>query len=311
MSRMIRAICKNAGIKAIAIDAGDIVERARVIHGCEPLACAALGRSLIAASMLGAELKSEDASLTLQIKGGGPLGTITAVSDSSGNVRGYLQDPSVDLPLKGPGTLDVGAGVGTNGQLTVIKDLGMREPFIGSVKLVSGEIAEDVTMYLAESEQIPSVCALGVLVDTDKTVWYAGGCIVSLLPDATEEDIALIEDNLTKIPSVTTMLHDGLSLEEILGEVLYGLRVEFLEESFPEYRCNCSEERVSRALISMGARELHLLMQEKENVEVTCQFCDKIYNFGQPELKALFEEATNHLTKEMLQKMNAPDAKGE
>lgn len=303
MSRMIRAICKNAGIKAIAIDAGDIVERARVIHSCEPLACAALGRTLIAASMLGAELKSEDASLTLQIKGGGPLGTITAVSDSFGNVRGYLQDPSVELPLKGPGKLDVGTGVGTNGQLTVIKDLGMREPFIGSVKLVSGEIAEDVTMYLAESEQIPSVCALGVLVDTDKTVWYAGGFIVSLLPDATDEDIAIIEDNLTKIPSVTTMLHDGLSLEEILGEVLYGLRVEFLEESFPEYRCNCSDERVSRALISMGVRELTSLMQEQEQLEVTCQFCDKIYRFGPTELQALLDEATSHAAQDFLKKI--------
>jgi len=303
MSRMIRAICKNAGIKAIAIDAGDIVERARVIHNCEPLACAALGRTLIAASMMGAELKSEDASLTLQIKGGGPLGTITAVSDSQGNVRGYLQDPSVELPLKGPGKLDVGAGVGTDGQLTVIKDLGMREPFIGSTKLVSGEIAEDVTMYLAESEQVPSVCALGVLVDTNKTVWYAGGYIVSLLPDATEEDIATIEDNLSKIPSVTTMLHDGLSLEDMLGEVLYGLRVEFLEESFPEYRCNCTEERVSRALISMGVRELTSLMQEQEQVEVTCQFCDKIYRFGPAELQALLDEATSHAAQDLRKKM--------
>ena len=300
---MIRAICKDAGIKAIAIDAKDIVERAREIHGCEPLACAALGRTLIAASMLGAELKAEDASLTLQIKGGGPLGTITAVSDSEGNVRGYLQNPTVDLPLKGPGKLNVGAGVGTDGQLTVIKDLGMREPFIGSVQLVSGEIAEDVTMYLAESEQVPSVCALGVLVDTDKSVWYAGGFIISLLPDATEEDIARIEDNLTKIPSVTTMLHDGLSLEDIIGEVLYGLRIEFLEESFPEYRCNCSEDRVTRALISMGVRELKSLMQEQESVEVTCQFCDKIYRFDRPQLQALLDEATSYAAKEFIKKM--------
>ncbi len=304
MATMLRAICKNAGVKAIAIDAGDIVERARGIHNCSPLATAALGRTLIGASMLGAELKGEDASLTLQIKGGGPLGTITAVSDSNGNVRGYLQDPSVDLPLKENGKLDVGAGVGTNGQLTVIKDLGMREPFIGSVKLVSGEIAEDVTMYLAESEQIPSVCALGVLVDTDCTVMYAGGFIVSLLPDATEEDIALIEDNLRQIPPVTVMLHDGLTLRDMLGEVLYGFQIEFLEESSPEYRCNCSEERVSRALLSMGAHELHSLMEEKETVEVTCQFCDRIYSFGQDKLQALFDEATEKVAKDFREQMN-------
>jgi len=287
--RIIRATCKDAGIRAIAIDARDLVERARQIHNSTPLATAALGRVLEASSMLGAELKDSGSSLTMQFKGGGPLGTITAVSDSFGNVRGYLQNPGADLPLKPNGKLDVGNGVGIDGSITVIKDLAMKEPFIGTVPLSNGEIAEDVASYLTHSEQIPSAVALGVLVDRDYTVKCAGGYIISVLPSVTDEEITRLADAIESAPSATQMLDAGMTLEEMLIRVLPGFEVNILEEMPVEYRCPCSRERVERALISMGKKDLSEMAAEGQTIETTCQFCDKTYKFTPEELRNLLK----------------------
>ncbi len=287
--RIIRATCKNAGIRAIAIDARGIVERARQIHNSTPLATAALGRVLEAASMLGAELKDSGSSLTMQFKGNGPLGTITAVSDSSGNVRGYLQNPGTELPLNSLGKLNVGGGVGTDGSITVIKDLAMKEPFIGTVPLSNGEIAEDVASYLTHSEQIPSAVALGVLVDRDYTVKCAGGYIISVLPSVTEEEVIRLANAIESAPSATQMLDSGMTLEDMLTRVLPGFEVNILEELPVEYRCPCSRERVERALISMGKKDLSDMAAEGQTIETTCQFCDKVYKFTPEELKNLLK----------------------
>jgi len=284
MDKIIRAVCFDAGVRITGIDARELTERARTIHNTLPLASAALGRTLMAASMMGAELKAEDASLTMQIKGDGPLGSILAVSDSHGNVRGYLQNPAALLPLKPSGKLDVCRGVGA-GTLTVIKDLRMRDPFTGTIELVSGEIAEDVSAYLVQSEQIPSAVALGVLVDRDQSIRRAGGYIVSALPGAKDEDMARIEANITAAGDVTAMLERGMTIEEILRRIVTGYDMEILDEYPVEYRCNCSEQRVRRALISMGKEELASLAEEQETVEITCQFCDKVYRFDRQQIQ--------------------------
>lgn len=287
--RIIRATCRNAGIRVIAIDARELVERARQIHNTTPLATAALGRTLQAASMLGAELKGLGSSITMQFKGDGPLGTITAVSDSSGNVRGYLQNPGTDLPLNELGKLDVGRGVGREGSITVMKDLNMKEPFVGTVPLSNGEIAEDVASYLTHSEQVPSAVALGVLVDRDRTVRSAGGYIISVLPDVTDKEIIRLSEAIEGAPPVTTMLNSGMKLEEIIALVLNGFEVNILEVFPVEYRCYCSRERVERALISMGKKDLGEMAAEQKTIETTCQFCDKVYTFTSEELKGLIK----------------------
>ena len=240
MDTIIRMIAKDAPIKAMAIQAKGIVERAREIHKTLPVATAALGRTLMAASMMGQQIKEKDGSVTLRINGGGPLGSILAVSDSDGNVRGYVQNGQVELPLKGPAKLDVGTAVGTNGSLTVIKDLKLKESYVGTIPLVSGEIAEDITAYFAESEQIPTACALGVLVDKDLSVAVAGGYLIQLLPGATDEDIDKIEAGIARAGQVTTQLSQGLSAEALLRLVLADFDLELLETVPVEYRCYCS-----------------------------------------------------------------------
>ena len=289
--RLIRAICRNAEIKFTAVCTTETVERARQIHKTLPLATAALGRTLSAASMMGRELKDKNGSVTIQIKGNGPLGAIVCVGDSDGYVRGYLQDPAVDLPLRADGKLNVGGGVG-RGYLMVIKDIGLKDPITGTVALVNGEIAEDLTRYFAESEQIPSACALGVLVDTDCSVKCAGGWLVQLMPGVKDSDIDKLEANLAKLESMTAMLDKGMSLEDIIRAVLDGFEVDFLQTSEIGYRCACSREKVERALISMGKTELCKMAEEQENSEVTCQFCDKIYRFSRAELQELLTHAT-------------------
>lgn len=287
--RLIRLICRDAAIKMTGVVTTDLVERMRQIHKTLPLATAALGRTLSAASMLGRELKDEHGSLTIQIHGDGPLGAITAVSDCDGNVRGYLQNPAAIVPLKQAGKLDVGAGVGA-GYLMVSKDIGVGEPFNGMVELHNGEIAEDITKYLAESEQVPSAVSLGVLVDVEQKVIAAGGFMVQLMPGATDEDISRLEQNIAACPSMTTMLHSGLEIEEIAARVLEGFSFEILESVPIAYRCNCSEERVHRALISLGKEELIRLRDEKdEEMTVTCQFCDKVYTIGKDKLTRMIE----------------------
>ena len=289
--RLIRAICKDAAVKCTAVSTTQLVERARNIHKTLPLATAALGRALSGVSMMGRELKDENGSVTLQFKGNGPLGTVTTVGDSDGCVRGYLQNPAAELPLKPDGHLDVGGGIG-RGYLMVIKDIGVGEPFSGTTVLHNGEIAEDLTKYFAESEQIPSAVALGVLVDTDQHVKQAGGYMVQLLPGATDEEITRLEKNIASAGAMTTMMERGMTLEDIVRAVLDGFDVEFLEEIPIEYRCSCSHSKVTRALISLGKDELTRLRDEEDGIEVTCQFCDKIYKLTREDIDVLLTAAT-------------------
>ena len=292
MDQIVRVIAKDAPVKAMAISARDTVERARAIHNCWPVASAALGRLLMAASMMGAAMKEEEGAVTLRIKGGGPLGSLTAVSDSRGNVRGYVQNPDVDVPRKAKGKLDVGAAVGADGELTVIRDLGLKEPYIGSVQLVGGEIAEDVAAYFVESEQIPTACALGVLIAPDQAVQAAGGYLIQLLPGADEAVVSAVERGVSKLGSVSARLDSGMEPLGLLREVLGGFELEVLETSPIAYRCYCTRDRVSRALISLGTDELDSLIKEQGGAELTCQFCDKVYRFGAEELRALRDGAS-------------------
>lgn len=285
--QIIRVLAKNAPVKASVITARDMVERARQIHRTLPVATAALGRTLMAASMMGNQLKEEDGSVTLRIKGDGPLGGITAVADSAGNARGYVVNPAVDLPLKGPAKLDVGSAVGRDGSLTVIKDLNLKEPYVGTVPLVSGEIAEDITSYFAESEQIPTACALGVLVDVDQSVLCAGGYLIQLLPGADDAAISAIERRIARVGPVTEALRGGLDARGLVEQVLSEFELEELSAEPVEYRCYCSRDRVTRALISMGREELEALIREQGRAELTCQFCDKVYHYTKEELEGL------------------------
>ncbi|MEQ2442664.1 Hsp33 family molecular chaperone HslO [Pseudoflavonifractor intestinihominis] len=284
--QIIRMLAKDAPVKASAITAGALVERARQIHKTLPTATAALGRALMGASMMGNQLKEEKGSLTLRVKGDGPLGSITAVSDSEGNVRGYVQNPAADLPRKRPGKLDVGAAVGA-GSLTIIKDLNMKEPYVGTIELLSGEIADDIAAYFLESEQIPTACALGVLLDTDQSVLCAGGYLIQLLPGADESVIRTIEQGVARVGAVTDALRDGMTAKGLLMQVLSDFDMEVLEESPVEYRCYCSRDRVTRALISMGKKDLQDLIDEQGKAELTCQFCDKVYRYSKEELEAI------------------------
>lgn len=291
MDELVRVIAKDAPVKAMAITGTELVERARQIHDTWPVATAALGRLLMAASMMGDMLKAEQGSVTLRVRGDGPLGSLTAVSDSEGNVRGYVQNPAVDVPRKAHAKLDVGTAVGADGDLTVIKDVGMKEPYVGTIQLVGGEIAEDIAAYFVESEQIPTACALGVLIAPDQTVQTAGGYLIQLLPGADEGVISAIERGIAKVGAVSAALDAGVSALELLRQVLSEFELEVLETSPVEYRCYCSRERVSRALISMGQEELTSLIEEQGKAELTCQFCDKVYDFSKEDLQALLQEA--------------------
>lgn len=285
----IRAIAADSAIQITAVISRETVERARQIHKTMPTATAALGRTLTICSMMGSQLKVNDGSVTVQFKGNGPLGSVVCVSDAKGNVRGYLQNPACDLPLRSDGKLNVGAGIG-QGYLMVIKDIGLKDPVSGTTVLVNGEIAEDMTRYFAESEQIPSACALGVLVDTDQSVKQAGGYLVQLMPGCSETDIDRLEKNIQKAGSMTAMLEAGMSLQQIICSILDGFHVEFLDESIFSYKCNCNQDKVTRALISMGHQELSRLIQEENHIEVTCQFCDRVYKFEKEELQNILKK---------------------
>ena len=291
---IVRAMTKDGYVKAVAVTGRDVVERARHIHTLPPMATAALGRALMGTSMLGDMLKTEKGSVTMQIKGGGPLGTILAVSDHEGNVRGYVQNPNVDIIEKYEGKLDVGAAVGGEhveaGTLTIIKDIGMKEPYVGTIGLWSGEIADDLAMYFVESEQIPTVCALGVLLDKDQSVTSAGGYIIQLLPGASEEIIEKIEAGVHRVGAVSAAFEQGMDAEEIIKAVLSDFEVEVLEKRPVEYRCYCSRDRVTRALVSMGKEELSDLIEEQGEAELTCQFCDAVYHYSKEELEALLAD---------------------
>lgn len=290
MGELVRAMTRDGFVKAVAVSTTDIVERARQIHKTLPTATAALGRLLSAASMMGNMQKVENGSITLQVKGGGPLGTVLAVSDAEGNVRGYVENPQISLMEKYRGKLDVGAAVGTDGMLTVIRDLQMKEPYVGSVELVSGEIAEDITSYFAQSEQTPTACALGVLVDTDQSVQAAGGYIIQLLPDAPDDIIDRIEAGIQKAGNVTGMLSKGMTPQQMLEEVLGELDLEILETSLVSYKCYCSRDRVTSTLISLGKKELQEIIDEGKPIEIECQFCDTIYTFTPDEIREILAE---------------------
>ncbi len=290
MDQIIRMIAKDAPVKASAISGRDLVERARNIHMLLPVATAALGRTLMGTSMMGDALKEEKGAVTLQIKGGGPLGTVLAVSDSEGNVRGYVQNPNVELMEKEPGKLDVGAAVGDSGTLTVIKDIGLKEPYVGSIGLFTGEIADDIAMYFVESEQIPTACALGVLIGVDQSVTSAGGYLIQLLPGADETVIEKIEAGVRRVGSVSRALEGGMDAESLLRAVLADFDLEVLETHPIEYRCYCSKERVTRALISMGKEELSAMIDEQDGAELTCQFCDVVYQYSKEDLQQILND---------------------
>ncbi len=287
MGKLIRCITSCGEVMATAVDTTDIVNRAEQIHKTSAVVTAALGRLLTAGSMMGNMLKGKDDSITLRVNGDGPTGSLIVVSDFNGDVRGYVQNPVVELPLNAKGKLDVGGAVGQNGLLYVLKDLGLKEPFSGSVPLVSGEIAEDITSYYALSEQIPTVCALGVLVNPDLSVKSAGGYIIQLLPAASDATIDKLEKSIMEMKSVTTMLSSGMTPEEIIKTALKEFEVEVLYTQDIEYKCNCSKERVSKALISLGKEELAEMAKENGETEISCHFCDKVYKFSSSELKKL------------------------
>lgn len=292
MGKIIRCISQMGDLTVMAVDTTDIVQRAHEIHSTSKVASAALGRLLTAASMMGDVLKGEDSSVTLRINGGGPVGSVIAVSDSMGNVRGYIGDANVELPLNSKGKLDVAGAVGTDGFVTVIKDLGMKEPYIGQTPIVTGEIAEDMTSYFASSEQTPTVCALGVLVNSEtKDIIKAGGFIIQLLPTAMEDTIEKVERCIKDVPPVTTMLTDGLSVEEICRKVLPEFQLDVLDSQEVEYKCTCTKDRVEKALISTGVEALKE-MAEDEKTEISCNFCDKKFIFTSDEIKAIIKRST-------------------
>lgn len=286
MGRIVRTISEDASVVCSAIDGRDIAARIEEIHKTSAVCTAALGRLALGASLLGFGLKGEEDSLTIRLAGGGPAGTLIAVADSYGNVKAYVQNPVVELPLNSVGKLDVRGAVGTDGTLSVIKDLGMGEPYSGQIPIVSGEIAEDITSYLATSEQVPSVCALGVLVNPDLSVAQAGGFLIQLLPFAPESAIEAIEKNIKEMQSVTQLLSQGMSPEEIAMKALEGLNPNVLDDFEVGYKCDCTKERVERALMSLGNDQLEELAED-EVTEVKCQFCDKAYHFTREEIRAL------------------------
>lgn len=285
--RLIDCLAYDGKVSIKCISSTDMVEEARKLHDLSPTASAALGRLLTITSIMGYETKEEKGSITNQIKGDGPLGMLTAVGESNGNVKGYVANPKLDLPLnENNGKLDVGTAVGKNGMLYIIKDLGIGKPYVGMTPIVSGEIAEDFTNYFATSEQTPSVIALGVLVDKNG-IRSAGGYKLSLMPDATDEIISKIEEQVGKIDPVSKMLDEQKTLEEIAKEVTGDNNLKVLAEINPEYKCNCSREKCEKGLIAIGKEELQKIIDEEEKIEIACNFCDKRYEFTREDMKKL------------------------
>lgn len=290
--QLVRAISKDGFVKAAAVSTRALTERARQIHQTSPVATAALGRLLAAGSMMGNELKGDGSSVTLRIKGDGPLGTLLVVADNEGNVRGSVQNPQIDLPIREDGKLDVGGAVGHGGTLTVIKDLNLKEPYVGSVELLGGEIAEDLASYFVESEQIPTACGLGVLVDRDRSVLRAGGYLIQLLPGAPEGIIDRLEKGIMAAGPVTNLLLENDDPESLLRRVMKNFELEILETVPVEYRCYCSRERMAAALVSLGRKQLTELAEDPNGIELTCQFCDSRQRFTPKEIRELLEKAS-------------------
>lgn len=289
MDNILRIIEKNGAFRAFVADTTNLVNEATRIHGLSPVAAAAMGRTLTAAAIMGIDLKSENESVSIQISGDGPLGNIVTVADCNAHVRGYIDEPIVDLPLKN-NKLDVSKAVG-NGYLTIVKNMGLKEPYVGRVELQTGEIAEDIAYYYMNSQQIPCVVALGVLVDVDYTIKAAGGYMIQLLPGADEDMITKLEANVYTLPSVTELLTDGLTTEQMTHEILLGIDYEIMTSHSPEYKCNCSVERMEKALISLGKSELESIIEEQGSAQLNCHFCKKNYDFSKEQLEILLENA--------------------
>lgn len=285
--KIIDCLAYEGRVSIKCINSTNIVEEARKLHDLSPTASAALGRLLTITSIMGHELKSENNSITNQIKGDGPIGMLTAVGESNGDVKGYVANPTVDIPLNEEnGKLDVGKAVGKNGMLYIVKDLGVGNPYVGMTPIISGEIAEDFTNYFATSEQTPSVVALGVLVDKNG-IRAAGGYKLSLMPDATEQEISIIENRIKEIPAISKMLDENKSLEDIAKEVTGDKDIKILSESYPEYKCNCSKKKCEKGLIAIGKEELEKIINEEEKIEIVCNFCNNKYSFTRENLKEL------------------------
>ena len=295
MSNLIRGISENGGVVFCGVDSTEIVRTAEKLHTTSATCSAALGRLLTGVSLMGAMLKDDGDSITLRVSGGGPAGVVIACTDAHGNVKGCIDHPLVELPAKPNGHLDVGGAVGHGGTLTVIKDLNLKEPYVGSVELLGGEIAEDLTSYYAYSEQIPTVCALGVLVDTDLTIACAGGYLIQLLPGATDAEITQLEQNIAAMPSVTELLRAGKTPEDMMELALKGFNPNVLDEREVAYRCDCSHERTEEMLLSLGKKELEKLRDEDPHCEVVCHFCHTKYQFD-----------LNKLVKKAVDKQSAP-----
>lgn len=290
MAKLIRCITSDGSIAVSAIDSTDIVARAEQLHKTSAVVTAALGRLLTAGAMMGNMLKGEKNSLSVKIDGGGPAGAITVSADSVGNVRGYAVNPIVEIPLKPNGKLDVSGAVGTNGNVFVTKDLGLKEPYNGFVPIVSGEIAEDITSYFATSEQIPTACALGVLVDTDLTVKKAGGYIIQLLPMADDAIITRLEENLKVARPVTELLEQGKDIEEIVKDVLSGFETEVLYTEYPEYKCKCARDKIKGILAGLSREDLSEMAASEADTEVKCHFCGESYIFTPAEIEKIKSE---------------------
>lgn len=289
--QLVRAMTRDGLVKITAVSTTNLTRRAREIHHTTAVATAALGRVLAAASMIGDMQKVEQGSITLMIKGGGPLGTILATSDPEGNVRGYVENPQVALMEKYQGKLDVGAAVGAEGTLTLIRDLHMKDPYIGTVELLGGEIAEDVAGYFLESEQIPTACGLGVLLNRDQTVDVAGGYLLQLMPGGSDELIDALMENITKAGTVSAMMKQGMGPQEMIEALLPEGQAEILETKPISYKCYCSRERVASTIISLGEKEMQSIIDEGQDIHVDCQFCDTIYTFTSQEIQELLDQA--------------------
>lgn len=286
----IRAIDETGSIRIFVASTTNLVEKARSIHNTTPVSTAALGRVLTASLLMGNTLKNDNDKLSIQITGDGQIKSVLAISNSSGEVKGYISNPHADIPLKSKGKLDVGGAIG-NGKLTVIKDLGMREPYVGQTALVSGEIAEDLAHYFALSDQQPSVVALGVLVDRDYTVKASGGYIIQVLPDALEEVIEKLETNIANVEPISSMIDKGFTPEEILKTVCEGLEMKILEKKDLKLACDCCEDRMEKALVSIGEEDLNEIIEEDGQAEICCQFCDSKYNFNKQQLEYILAKA--------------------
>ena len=292
MSKILKAIDSQGLVRVFFVDSRDIVETARKIHNTSPVATAALGRAITMTALIGSGMKDKEDTVSVFIKGDGPLGQIVTTANGNGSVKGYVANPAVHLPLKDNGKLDVGGAVG-KGSLSITMDLGLKEPYCGQVPLVTGEIAEDFTYYYAKSQQIPTAISLGVLVDRDYTVKQAGGLFVQLMPGCDDETAALIEKNVTELPSVTTMLEEGMTPDLIVTSVFAGLFFKYLDDDEYSYKCDCSREKIERALISLGEKELKNMIEEDHSAEVTCRFCPEVYKFTEFDLINLLNKAKN------------------